>query len=296
MVRMPLLMLVLALVALLVSTGGSGARGAAAHRVVDDGGFTVMTFNVQHGMTARGKYNLQRAIDVIAKLSPDVVGLQETTRNHPQYGCDDQPKRIADGVTQVTGRKWRHVYQQEWFTPDVSCRDRGAGDGRETEGLTVLSPHAIENVTHTDLWNTRIGLAVRIRDAGNIPIVVTHLASGAKGMEDRHKQVGPLLAWAQGLGSPRILIGDFNMAANAEELQPVLKGYKDAWSEALTAGTARGVMNGSTRVGKNGRIDYVFFTPDRTLTLDWVEVVDSARLIGEAASDHQPVVAHFRMN
>ena len=289
-------MLAIAVMALVLSVAAGSVPGATVQAAPDTSGFTVMTFNVQHGMTARGKYDLQRAIDVIAKVSPDVVGLQETTRNHPKYGCDDQPRRIADGVTAATGRRWTAVYQQEWFTPDVSCQERGAGDGKETEGLAVLSPHPIEKVAHTDLWNTRIGLAVRARAIGNIPIVVTHLASGAKGAEDRHRQIGPLLAWVRGLGSPRILIGDFNMAANADELQPVLKEYTDAWAESITARTARGVMSGSTRVGKDGRIDYVFFTPGKTLTLDWVEIIDSARLIGEAASDHQPVVAHFRAN
>ena len=293
---MPLIMLVIAIAALLLSIGSGNSSSAAVRATADAGGFTVMTFNIQHGMTARGRYNLQRAIDVIAKLSPDVVGLQETTRNHPAYQCDDQPKRIAEGLARATGRKWSHVYQQEWFTPDVSCMERGAGDGKETEGLTLLSPHTIEKVAHTDLWNTRIGLAVRVRELGNIPIVVTHLGSGAKGKRDRLRQVGPLLAWAQGLGSPRILIGDLNMSADAEEMQPVLKDYTDAWPEAVSAGTTRGVTNGGTRVGKEGRIDYILFTPDKRLTLDWIETVDSARLVGEAASDHQPVIARFQVN
>ena len=289
---MPIVALVVVVIALLMSMfGGSAATQAAP---AQGGGFTVMTFNVQHGMTARGRYDVQRAIDVIARVNPDVVGLQETTRNHPKYNCDDQPRRFADGLTKASGRKWKQVYQQEWFTPDVSCRDRGAGDGKETEGLTVLSPLPIEKVAHTDLWNTRIGFAVRI-GGNNIPIVVTHLASGTKGAEDRHKQVGPLLAWAEGLGSPRILMGDLNMSADAEELQPFLKTYRDAWNEADRAGTARGVAGGSTRVGKTGRIDYVLFTPGGKLTLDWVETVDSVRLIGEGASDHQPVVAHFHL-
>ena len=125
---------------------------------------------------------------------------------------------------------------------------------------------------------------------------MTHLGSGAKGKRDRHRQVGPLLAWAQGLGAPRILIGDLNMSADAEEMQPVLKDYKDSWPEAVSAGTTRGVANGGTRVGKEGRIDYILFTPDKRLTLDWIETVDSARLVGEAASDHQPVIAHFHVN
>jgi endonuclease/exonuclease/phosphatase family metal-dependent hydrolase len=289
---MPFLLLIASAIALLVSTLGA-AHPRAAERA---GGITVMTFNVQHGMTGRGRYDLQRAIDLIAKVNPDVVGLEETTRNHPKYNCDDQPKRLAEGVSRATGREWHQVYQQEWFTPDVSCRDRGAGDGKETEGLTVLSPHAIDKAAHTDLWNTRIGLAVRIAPARDIPIIVTHLASGTKGAEDRHKQVGPLLAWAQGLGTPRILMGDFNMPADAEELKPMLKEYRDGWTEASQANTARGVANGSTRVKKQGRIDYILFTPDKTLTLDWFETVDSVKLIGEAPSDHQPVVAHFHIN
>ena len=287
--------LTLAVAALVLSVGSGTASRAAARSGVENGGFTVMTFNIQHGVTARGRYNLQRSIDVIAKLSPDVVGLQEATRNHPAYQCDDQPKQIADGLTRATGRKWSHVYQQEWFTPDVSCMERGAGDGKETEGLVLLSPHSIEKVAHTDLWNTRIGLAVRVRELGDIPIVVTHLGSGAKGKRDRLRQVGPLLAWAEGLGSSRILMGDLNMSADAEEMQPVLKHYKDAWPEAASAGIARGVMSGGTRVGKDGRIDYILFTPGKGLTLDWIETVDSARLIGEAASDHQPVIAHFHV-
>lgn len=290
---MPLVLFVAALCALVITTLGGGSVTSTARAAAADSGFTVMTFNIQHGMNTRGKYELQRAIDLIARVSPDVVGLQETTRNHPKYECDDQPKRLADGLTQATSRQWRSVYQQEWFTPDVSCKERGAGDGKETEGLTVLSPHPIENVAHTDLWNTRIGLAVRVDGFGRIPIVVTHLASGTKGAEDRHKQVGPLLAWAEGLGAPRVLMGDFNMAADADELQPILKGYRDAWTTATARNSARGIASGSTRVGKDGRIDYVFFTDNPQLTLEWVETIDSARLIGQAPSDHQPVLAHF---
>ncbi len=291
---MPLMVLVAALVAMLVSNL-AGAPARAPGDVPSGAGVTVMTFNIQHGMTMRGRYDLQPAIDLIAKVSPDVVGLQETTRNHPSYNCDDQPRRIAEGLTRATGRQWQHVYQQEWFTPDVSCRERGSGDGKETEGLTMLSPHPIEKVAHTDLWNTRIGLAARVATIGPIPFIVTHLASGTKGAEDRHKQVGPLLAWAEGLGAPRVLMGDFNMAAEAEQLQPVLKEYRDAWVQASQSKIARGIQTGSTRVGKEGRIDYVFFTPDSRLTLDWVETVDSAKLIGQAVSDHQPLVAHFTL-
>ena len=37
-------------------------------------GVKVMTFNIQHGIDGSHKYNLQRAIDAIAKVQPDLVG------------------------------------------------------------------------------------------------------------------------------------------------------------------------------------------------------------------------------
>jgi hypothetical protein len=52
--------------------------------------FVVMTFNIQHGLNAAGKYGLQSAIETIARVNPDLVGVQELTRNHPAYNCDDQ--------------------------------------------------------------------------------------------------------------------------------------------------------------------------------------------------------------
>jgi len=103
------------------AVAGAGAAAAA------NGGrapivLKVMTFNIQHGIDGNGRYNLQRAIDVIARVQPDIVGLQEVTRNHPSYACDDQPARIASGLLSATGQTWAVTYQQEWFTPDTSCQ------------------------------------------------------------------------------------------------------------------------------------------------------------------------------
>src|SRR3954465_15615380 len=50
---MPLIALAVAVVALLVSAFG-GAPSSTVRAAATDGGFTVMTFNVQHGMNTRG--------------------------------------------------------------------------------------------------------------------------------------------------------------------------------------------------------------------------------------------------
>jgi len=289
--RLPLL-LASALVGL-----GAVASMQAPRPASSPGTFTVMTFNVQHGMTARGSYDLAKAAAVIAAINPDVVGLQETTRNHPKYNCDDQPKALAAAVSRATGRRWDAIYEQEWFTPDVTCRDGGRGDGKETEGLTILSPHPLEKVSHANLWNTRIGLAVRTPAAPGVTIAVTHLASGTadKQRADRTKQLDQLFGWARGLGASRILIGDFNVHADSDEYASLTRDHHDAWADAAAVHTTRGVSSGDTRAGKPGRIDYVLYTPSPSLKLDWVEVADTNALIGSVASDHQPVVATFRI-
>jgi endonuclease/exonuclease/phosphatase family metal-dependent hydrolase len=249
----------------------------------------VMTFNIQHGIDGRSRYNIQSAIDVIARVQPDIVGLQEVTRNHPFYACDDQPARIVDGVRAATGQNWDVTYQQEWFTPDVSCQASGRGDGRETEGLAFLTRRGLGGSATTVLPDTRIGLQTTVRDAYGLPVVVTHLASGSSASATRRQQIDKLLAWTASFGAPIILMGDFNAGPDGPELQPVFAGFHDAWSDALQVGHATGNANSH---GSN-RIDYIFFVPGPALSLNSAEVVNTAALIGIAASDHEPVVGTF---
>src|SRR5438067_3267529 len=215
----------------------------------------VMTFNIQHGIDGTNRYNLQSAINAIARAQPDIVGLQEVTLNRPFYGCDDQPARIASGVAAATGQAWDVRYQQEWFTPELSCQQTGRGDGPETEGLAFLTRRGLLSSATTPLPDSRIGLQVGVRDAYGLPIVVTHLTSGGSASGTRRQQIDRLLAWAQGFGKPLVLIGDFNAAPEAAELQPVFGGFHDAWNDAVQLGRAAG--NPNTH-GAN-RIDYIFF-------------------------------------
>jgi endonuclease/exonuclease/phosphatase family metal-dependent hydrolase len=255
--------------------------------------FTVMTFNVQHGIDGSSRYNLQAAIDVIARLQPDLVGVQELTRNHPFYNCDDQPALIINGLRNATGRPWAGVYVKEWFTPDRTCLDRGTGTEVETEGLAVFAPEGLQSTQDLPLFNTRLGLAARTSSVPGVPVIVTQLASGTAGFSDRVTQLGQLLPWAGSQGVPRILIGDFNARPDTPEMVPVTAEYRDAWTDALAQGVARGVMSGDTRV-KGGRIDYVFYTPSDALTIDSAEIVDTAALVGgRDASDHRPVIVRF---
>ncbi len=250
----------------------------------------VMTFNIQHGIDGSHTYNLQRAIDAIAKVQPDVVGLQEVTRNHPYYGCDDQPARIADGLRAATGRAWSVVYEQEWFTPNVECQQGGNGDGKETEGLAFLSPGPLGASSMTKLPSSRIALTVKPPSAGGIAITVTHLASGRKNGAARAKEVEALLTWTEKLGPVQIVLGDFNLKPDEVELQPMLTLFRDAWK----TGSEAGVTAGTAATHGASRIDFIFHKGDGLAVMK-VETIETASWLGKAASDHRPLVATVRL-
>jgi endonuclease/exonuclease/phosphatase family metal-dependent hydrolase len=269
----------------LAMSADNAARGNAATVPT----VKVLTFNIQHGIDGSHKYNLQRAIDAIARIQPDIVALQEVTRNHPYYNCDDQPARIADGLKAASGRTWSVAYEQEWFTPNVECQQSGRGDGKETEGLAFLAPAPLGPTSVVQLPVSRIGFAVKPPSDGGLAVVVTHLASGKQNGEARRKEVEALLKWTQQqFGSRQLLVGDFNLKPVATELEPVLGLFRDAWQVGAQAGVARG---GEATHGQN-RIDYIFYRAE-DLELVAVETVDTGGWFGTSASDHKPLLATF---
>ncbi len=265
----------------------------AAGRYDAPPGVKVMTFNIQHGVDGGQRYHLQTAIDTIARINPDIVGLVELTRNHPMYNCDDQPKLIADGVSKATGRHWTWVYHQQWFTPDKTCMNSGRGDAAESEGLGFLAPDPLEPPSFVELWNGGLGVVTRTPRLPRVPIAITHLAAQITNAPSRDKQIAKLAPWLERLNEPRILLGDFNAAPDDQGMKPLLTEYRDAWAAAVAAGTARGRLDGITH-GKH-RIDYILFVPGHQLDLLWAETVDTVPLVGKEASDHRPLVAGFRI-
>ncbi len=281
------LVLVLTIVA---ACGASSPAGPSSSAAVANPEFRVMTFNVQHGLNGAGTYGLSAAAQTIAKVNPDIVGLQELTRNHPAYDCEDAPARLAELVGSGAGRRWTSLYQQEWFTPDRSCQNSGRGDGPETEGIGFLSPDPLASAGTTALWNGRAGLMTRLLRGRSVPIAVTHLASNQTNQSDRLRQIDDLMPWLASNGA-QILICDCNMWPDSPEYQKVRARFHDAWADAVAAGTARGRTDGITH--KTVRIDYVFYNPD-ALDLLWAENIDTRSLVGFEASDHNPVQAAFR--
>jgi len=168
-----------------------------------------MTFNIQHGIDGAHKYNLQRAIDTIAKLQPDLVGLQEVTRTTRTTTAtiSRRGSRRAEGGDRPSVVR---VNRQEWFTPNVECQQNGKGDGKETEGLAFVSPHPIgepstdETTGEPDCETVR---PRRRRDADHRH----HLANG-KRTGRRVRTRSRALKWTETLG-PAQMVSEFQPQA-----------------------------------------------------------------------------------
>jgi endonuclease/exonuclease/phosphatase family metal-dependent hydrolase len=284
-------------VSVAVAVAGVARRPADGARVQAADRLRVATFNIYKGADNNGRYSLPRTIATIAGFDADVVGLQEVMRNHPQFNCDDQPALIADGLTRLTGRRWRYVFERSWITADRECIGRGRGDGVATEGLALLVPEPILASAHIRLAESRVGLMVKTASTHGVPVVVTHLAASRRNQQQRVEQIAQLLPWLASLG-PGILMGDLNARPDAIELEPILAHHRDAWIDALAIGANHGVRSGSTRPSFESRIDFVFYDATAPLTVESVEVRNTGSLDDEEelveASDHRPVIASFR--
>ena len=253
----------------------------------------VATFNIHKGADNDNHYDLQRTIATIAAFDADLVGLQEVLRNHAQFNCDDQAARIADGLMRLTNRKWMYVYVKSWVADDRTCMDGGRGSDVESEGVAFFAPQRIVG-DHIRLAESRIGLVARLASLPELPVVVTHLAASRRNQAHREQQIAALLPWAEAAGAA-ILMGDLNARPEATELIPLFARYRDAWLEGTERDVATGVTTGSTRPGIQARIDYVFYDPSRALTLDSIEIRETATEDHAEVSDHRPVIATFRI-
>ena len=107
-------------------------------------------------------------------------------------------------------------------------------------------------------------------------------------------QIAQALSWMKSFSEPRIMMGDFNTWPATSDYYLCATPYQDAWLAALNAGTAT-AFNGTGNTKGASRFDYVFYSRVTALSLTSVNVPDT-RVNGVFPSDHNPVVAVFRVN
>lgn len=239
-----------------------------------------MTYNIHGCVGSDGRCNPERVAEVIRRLSPDVVGLQEVDVGQGRSGRLDQAQRLAD-LTQLSAH----------FTSA-----RVAGGGHYGNAILTHHPYELraEGILPVRRGEVRAAQWLRLSlDESYIDVVNTHLSlhfferliqSRALFTDDpslpvaQHPAPFPAL---RGELEHLILLGDFNAGA----LSPLYFWLKRRLTDAQRAGGRSAKATWPARRPLL-RLDHIWL--GNQLRVEHVQVPRDP--LTRVASDHLPIV------
>jgi endonuclease/exonuclease/phosphatase family metal-dependent hydrolase len=247
----------------------------------------VLHWNIHYGLGTNGAYGMDKYVDWIIRINPDLVSLNEVEKYVAGHGNENQPAILAAKLTARTGRTWYYHHANRYG-------NWGANGG----GNLILSRFPILAKSQLALsYNRSAALATVNVNGRNINFISTHLANKSEGAGARATQILQLRAWARGFSEQRIIAGDFN--AGLSNLPYIEGDYDDGWNAAVRINTDQGYpgnTSGATYV--NGyRIDFVFKSSAASrLAVRAARVFDTRNASGVRPSDHYPVLITYGIN
>jgi endonuclease/exonuclease/phosphatase family metal-dependent hydrolase len=222
----------------------------------------VLTFNILHGATTKGDFNLDVLSDVINKANPDFVALQEV---------DFKTKRARnlDLTTELAQRTGMTSYYARAMDYDGGAYGEGVLSKRPIlAARNVALPHQPNSEPRA-----AAEITVVITSGDTIRFIGTHL-DHLKDSKDRMMQVEEINKKLVDIPYPAILVGDLN---DIPESKPITileskwgAAYKDTKLEYTFPSDA-----------PRAKIDYVMYTPKNR----W-KVLEAETICDEIASDH----------
>ncbi len=233
------------------------------------GTYRVVSYNSRHGMGMDNKVNLQRTGDVLQRLTPDIVALQEVDRKATRSGNIDQAEALG-----------KHLGMHSTFG---SFMDFQGGQ----YGMAILSRFPILRTKEIQLPQgnePRIALAAEIQlpDGTHMLVVNVHF-DWVRDDGFRWAQAEAVKRFLDTWPTPYILLGDFNDVPASRTVRMLAEGLKEAAKPANDSFTFS-----STKPERE--IDYIYVGPAAKWEIGAVEVVREP-----VASDHRPVVAEMTL-
>lgn len=219
----------------------------------------VLAYNIKHGRGNDGNVDLQRIAQVIRRLNPDVVALQEVD-NQAQRS---QKVKQAETLAKLTGLP-HHAFGRFF--------DFQGGE----YGMALLSRYPlseVENLRLPDGAEPRTALLARVEAPAPFRIAGVHFYATEAERIAQAKKLRDHLDTKRDL--PAVIAGDFN----SEPSSPVLQLYSD-WNipskgdDCLTFSSDRPTKE----------IDYILQRPKTHYTVEAIDVVHEP-----VASDHRPL-------
>ncbi|MGN1096156.1 MAG: endonuclease/exonuclease/phosphatase family protein [Eubacteriales bacterium] len=255
----------------------------------------IMTYNIAGGRdyskTLPAKIVTPSAFaEVIKRYSPDLVGLNEVDFNHPRSGNIDLAREIGS----LTGHA-------SLFSKAVVL---GNGEKRGDYGNaclyrvpmlsheTIIVPDPIDKSEPT-YYETRAVLHETVLFGDKeVEVIITHFGLAKTERMESMKIITKLIEERK---HPLILMGDFNVRPNSEEIAPLFKMLKDTFVACENQNDRTfpsrfdipGLDEPSKNDGKGIKIDYIFVSEE--FGVDKVIISDAT------ASDHRAYIADLTL-
>lgn len=227
----------------------------------------VVSYNVRHGEGTDGRVDLERTADVLRRLDPDVVALQEVDERVARTGGEDQAARLGAllGMNHAFG----------------AFMDYQGG----RYGMAILSHceiRDVESVRLTDGNEPRVALVAEIANANDSTLTVVNVHFDWVADDGfRFTQAAEVAHHLDGVAGRWILLGDFND-------QPGSRTLDLFHARAEEAAKPRDRRFTFPSDDPEREIDFIFASPADAWRVRSAEVV--AEMV---ASDHRPVVAEL---
>ena len=240
----------------------------------------IVTYNVHRCVGNDRRLNVARVADVLAKLKPDIVALQELDVGRARTGGVDQAHEIA-----------RRLDMACHFHAALTVEEELYGDAILSslpERLVQVGP--LPGYEPIPMLEPRGALWVEVEVAGApVQVINTHL--GLVPREQRAQAAwlaGP--AWLQHplCRGPRIVLGDFNATATSEVYRTFTAHLAPARRLSATQ-TPTATFPSPLPVL---RIDHMFVSPE----IEVRDVFAPFETLTRVASDHLPLVMDFEVS
>jgi len=226
---------------------------------------TVLSYNIKRGLGNDGVTDIARAAEVIRRLDPDFVALQEIDHGVERSGRVEQMQVLAE----LTGM----------YPSFASFMPYQGGD----YGIGVLSRYPIIETRRHELPpgpEPRVALDVRVRfpDATELIFCSVHFYNTEA---ERLAQAQAVVDIYRTEDRPVILAGDFNSTPGDPVMQLVERGFHnpDKGADRFTF----------SATDPDREIDYVLYKPARSFAVRFVDVLSEP-----VVSDHRPVIVELQ--
>ena len=223
----------------------------------------VLTFNIYHGATMKGDFDLDLIASVIKNLDPDLVALQEVDFKTGRARNMDLVTELGyrTGMSPLFGKAMNY-------------------DGGEY-GEGILSKYSFKSTRVHPLQfseghepRAALEVEVELKNGSVISFIGTHL-DHVKDPGDRIMQAKQINELLEKIENPAILAGDLNALPGSDPIQILRKKW--------TLSDAKGLKPTFPSSGPTRKIDYIMYSPAKSWKVVETRVIDE-----KVASDHSP--------